>query len=125
MAAYRVAYIELVGQIPDGLQVDHLCRVVFCVNPAHLEPVTQQENIRRQVAAITECPHGHPYTPDNAARDRRGRLFCRMCSRIKSRRYDRSRSLRQCEQCSVSYKPTRGDQRFCSKRCARQAQLAR
>jgi len=45
--AHRVYYERFVGPIPDGLQVDHLCRVRDCVNPEHLEPVTQAENIRR------------------------------------------------------------------------------
>ncbi len=45
--AYRWAYEHLVGPIPDGLTIDHLCRTPACVNPAHLEPVTMSENIRR------------------------------------------------------------------------------
>lgn len=45
--AHRVAYELLVGAIPDGLQIDHLCRNPLCVNPAHLEPVTNAENARR------------------------------------------------------------------------------
>lgn len=47
MLAHRFAYELLVGPIPDGLVIDHLCRVRHCVNPDHLEPVTQRENLRR------------------------------------------------------------------------------
>lgn len=45
--AHRVAYELLVGPIPEGLELDHLCRVRRCVNPEHLEPVTHAENVRR------------------------------------------------------------------------------
>lgn len=47
MLAHRVAYEMLVGPIPDGLVIDHLCRQTLCVNPAHMEPVSQGENVRR------------------------------------------------------------------------------
>jgi hypothetical protein len=49
--AHRVAYELFVGQIPEGLQLDHLCRQPSCCNPAHLEPVTARENVRRAQAA--------------------------------------------------------------------------
>ena len=45
--AHRIAYEEYVGPVPDGLELDHLCRVRRCVKPAHLEPVTRSENVRR------------------------------------------------------------------------------
>lgn len=60
--AHRYAYEFCVGEIPNGLQLDHLCRNRVCVNPDHLEPVTQRENIVRGSAAITHCPAGHKYT---------------------------------------------------------------
>jgi hypothetical protein len=58
--AHRHAYQFLVGPIPEGLQLDHLCRVRNCVNPAHLEPVTAAENTRRAAAALgPACRRGH------------------------------------------------------------------
>lgn len=65
--AHRFSYELLVGPIPDGLQLDHLCRNRICVNPDHLEPVTQRENLLRgttlpgQNARKDRCPQGHPY----------------------------------------------------------------
>lgn len=87
--AHRVAYEALIGPIPHGLQIDHLCRVRCCVNPAHLEPVTPQENTRRgdagiargeQIKARSHCPNGHAYQGDNLIIDRRGYRACRICS---------------------------------------------
>ena len=117
MAAYRVAYIQLVGPIPAGLHLDHLCRVTFCVNPAHLEPVTQQENNRRQAEAVTHCPHGHEYSPENTGYDRGGR-YCRICSRVHAAKTRRSLPERQCETCGEFYKPYDYRARFCSRSCA-------
>ncbi len=92
--AHRVAYLRLVGPVPRGLELDHLCRNRLCCNPAHLEAVTHQENMRRspitqsafanRVAAqksITHCPSGHEYTEDNTRNDKRGCRVCRTCQR--------------------------------------------
>lgn len=77
--AYRVAYELLVGAIPDGFQLDHLCRNRACVNPAHLEPVTQAVNKARGERAMkTHCPKGHPYSGSNLIREKTGRK-CRIC----------------------------------------------
>ena len=46
--AHRVSYEAFCGPIPSGMVIDHSCRVRHCVNPAHLEPVTDAENLRRQ-----------------------------------------------------------------------------
>lgn len=81
VVAHRVAYELLVGPIPDGLQLDHLCRVRQCVNPAHLEPVTNAENARRAAVARTHCVHGHEFTPENTSLNRRGARVCRTCTR--------------------------------------------
>ena len=91
--AHRVAYELYVGPIPEGLQLDHLCRVRHCVNPAHLEPVTFQENIRRSPIAInrihaakTHCIRGHEFTPENTRLNSKGYRACRTCKRVDSRR---------------------------------------
>ena len=80
--AHRLVYQEFVGPIPEGLQLDHLCRNRECVNPAHLEVVTQRDNILRgsSPSAInarkTQCKRGHSLDPDRA---------CRICQRIRYR----------------------------------------
>lgn len=93
--AHRFAYELVVGPIPDGLQIDHLCRVRRCVNPEHLEPVTQAENLRRGTAATavaaywaaqTHCKRGHEFTPENTYRGT-GRRVCRACCRLRASGY--------------------------------------
>ncbi|UOF78662.1 homing endonuclease [Caudoviricetes sp.] len=65
LRAHRAVYEALVGEIPEGLVLDHLCKNKICVNPGHLEPVTQTENMRRfdystrKLPEKTHCPHGH------------------------------------------------------------------
>lgn len=91
--AHRFAYELLVGPIPDGLHLDHLCRTPPCVNPLHLEPVTPGENLLRgdtvnaRNAAKTICPQGHPYDGDNLYVDSTGRRHCRSCRRASDRRH--------------------------------------
>lgn len=96
--AHRAVYEEMVGPIPDGLTLDHLCRVRACVNPAHLEPVTVQENTLRgdgfaaRNAAKTHCVRGHAFTPENTYLRPTGRA-CRECVRNASRAYKRRQRL--------------------------------
>lgn len=90
--AHRVAYELLAGVIPEGLQLDHLCREKACVNPLHLEPVTASENKRRdrsRNAEKTHCPHGHPFDAENTYVDARGWRGCRACRQESKRRYRR------------------------------------
>lgn len=84
---HRLAYAALVGPIADGLTIDHLCRVKTCCNPAHLEPVTIAENIRRATSLITACPAGHAYTPENTLLNGAGRRYCRECNNARRRKH--------------------------------------
>lgn len=90
---HRFAYELLVGPIPAGLQIDHLCRNRACVNPAHMEPVTNRENVLRgkgpsaENARKTHCARGHPFTPENVYRQpsRPHSRECRECARSRWR----------------------------------------
>lgn len=100
--AYQAFYRQFVGPIPEGLQLDHVCHTEDescvggttcphrrCVNPAHLEPVTEAENARRSRsfstlnARKTCCPHGHPFDAENTLISN-GRRYCRTCQRASS-----------------------------------------
>lgn len=87
--AHRVMYELIVGPIPTGLELDHLCRVRACVNPAHLEPVDHTTNVKRGHGngRKTHCPSGHAYTPENTAVTQQGRRVCRECQRVHNRAY--------------------------------------
>lgn len=87
-AAHRVAYTWWRGPIPDGLVIDHLCRIPGCVNPEHLEAVTNAENVRRGARGElkTHCVNGHPLTPDNLY-PTPGRRACKTCGRKNRQKY--------------------------------------
>lgn len=110
--AHCVFYELLIGPIPNGLQLDHTCHKPIsckggitclhrrCVNPDHLEPVTQKENLRRghQVSGLyqlakTHCPHGHEYTPDNTRLKDGRRRSCRTCHRLEYKKQRNRRTL--------------------------------
>lgn len=102
LRAHRLVYELLVGPIPVGLDLDHICHSTDntcrggvchhrrCVNPAHLEPVTRSENGRRQASARwTHCIHGHELTPENTYRSPSGKQRrCRTCRRRESAERD-------------------------------------
>jgi hypothetical protein len=89
--AHRYAYELLIGKIPSGLQIDHLCRVKRCVNPDHLEAVTAKENTRRAFAArapIARCKRGHEFTPSNThTSPTTGSRTCRACLAVRQKAY--------------------------------------
>lgn len=105
LRVHRVSYILAYGSIPDGLVIDHLCRVRHCVNPAHLEAVTQRENVRRGnlgsspasllgglatgalSRAKTHCPRGHAYSDENTYVAPLGDRRCRECAKAHRANY--------------------------------------
>ena len=90
-AAHRYAYETTVLTIKGGLTLDHICRNRSCVNPLHLEPVTQRENILRGIsfaasnAKKTHCPKGHDLSGGNL-RFHNGKRHCRKCHAERNRR---------------------------------------
>lgn len=82
--AHRVSHELFIGPIPSAHEVDHLCRVITCVNPDHLEAVTRLENARRRVAATglaDFCRRGHALTRDDTEGKGKGKRGCRICGR--------------------------------------------
>lgn len=93
---HRAMYSKCVDDIPAGLHIDHLCRNPSCCNPAHLEPVTQSENIRRSplVGRKSACKYGHPFSDENTYVSPTGARRCRTCA---ARRSQERRNLRRSE----------------------------
>lgn len=90
--AHRIVYSILVGQIPGGLTLDHLCRNRACVNPEHLEPVTLGVNTLRgeapsaKNARKTHCPKGHELSGENIYKSRGKGRQCRTCTKAAAQR---------------------------------------
>jgi hypothetical protein len=89
-SAHQVSYQLHKGRIPQGLEIDHLCRNRICVNPEHLEAVTHQVNMLRGATVVaahvakTNCPKGHPYSAENTEYFRNMR-YCKECRRVRQR----------------------------------------
>lgn len=104
--AHRLVFELFCHPIPEDLELDHICHSSDpscaggntcahrrCCNPAHLEPVTHVENMRR-VRVPTECPRGHEYTPKNTYVDTyNGSRRCRACMAERQRKYRAARKV--------------------------------
>ena len=87
--AHRASWFLHRGPIPDGMHIDHVCRVRMCVNPDHLRVVTPKQNVLENSLGITarnkgksHCPMGHPYSGDNLRTRKDGSRQCRTCRRV-------------------------------------------
>lgn len=90
--AHRLVYELMIGPIPEGLELDHLCRNPSCVRPEHLEPVTHRENLLRGVRANqntgkTHCLRGHALDTDNTYVRRNGARACKACQLQRQREW--------------------------------------
>lgn len=91
--AHRLVWVYFRGPIPDGLELDHLCRNRACVSPDHLEPVTHSQNVARipkrisHNAAKTSCKRGHEFSTENTWIAKDGSRHCRTCNRLRAAKY--------------------------------------
>lgn len=96
LLTHRLAYELLIGPIPEGKEIDHLCRIRLCCNPLHLEAVTHRENVVRGNSAAsrnakkTHCVHGHLLAGDNLIKSGKRKFRkCRTCNQEKCKLYQR------------------------------------
>lgn len=87
VGAHVACYELLIGPVPEGKELDHLCRNPSCVNPDHLEPVTHKVNMERgERARQTHCVNGHEFTPENTRIKKNGCRTCKACDRDRHNR---------------------------------------
>ena len=97
--SHRYAYEQVVGPIPAGMQLDHLCRQPLCVRPEHLEPVTARQNTLRGIgptsmnAQKARCIHGHELTGSNLVVKADGTRRCRTCAAAHTRAWRARRAV--------------------------------
>jgi hypothetical protein len=100
VSVHRWAYEHFVGPIPEGLEIDHLCRNTACCLPSHMEPVTHAENMARRVAQThwsrrkTHCKWGHEFTSENTLLLPGNRRVCRECAARRTREYKQRKTTR-------------------------------
>ena len=97
---HRASYVAFHGPIPDGTEIDHLCRETRCVNPDHLEAVSHRENVLRSPVAMaamnarkTECVRGHSLA--DAYIEKKGSRRCRTCESERGKREREARNARK------------------------------
>lgn len=97
---HRGIYVAVLGPVPEGLELDHLCRNRACVNPGHLEPVPRVVNLARGNTIVranlakTHCPQNHEYTPENTYLRKEGRhRDCLTCRKVRNDAWNQSRRL--------------------------------
>jgi hypothetical protein len=125
--AHRWSWEQVHGPVPEGKELDHICRNRACVNVSHLEAVSHLVNVRRGLMGrpTLACQRGHVYHHTTAYFGARGHLACRICKAQRGRLLRRVRvwqqPLRQCARpaCRAPFKSLRVEQRCCSKRCGR------
>jgi hypothetical protein len=91
---HRFAHEYFNGKIPDGFEVDHLCKVRHCCNPLHLEAITLFENRNRMNQSQTHCKYGHELCGDNIRIDPRFGRICRACNRNRQMAHRRKRYIK-------------------------------
>jgi len=101
VSAHRFAYQLLIGSIPKDKEIDHLCRNRSCVNPVHMEIVTNKINVLRGISSPAEnarktyCKNGHPFNEENTINYKDGRRQCRPCKKEYENNYHRARKMSQ------------------------------